>query len=382
MNTKHFLTLIIIITLAAGSLSAQKRVRTEINIPDIPGYKTLKCDLHIHTVFSDGSVWPDIRPEEAWREGLDAIAITDHIEYLPHKKDLNIGFNRSYEIAQPAGEKLDIIVIRGAEITRRMPPGHLNAIFIKDASKIKQETWREAIEEAANQGAFIFWNHPGWKGQQGDGVAKWYDEHTEIYENGWLNGIEVVNEREYYPEVHQWCIDKNITMMSNSDVHWPINLAWEPNEGDHRPLTLVFATDRSETAIKEALLDRRTVVYINNELIGKAEYLKAIYEGSVTSRPAALELTGRGEKFVQIKNSSDINYELKLNNKSEKISFPEKITLWANSVSLMPVRARKKDISLDKEFILDYTVTNLKTAPGEGLSVKMNLNLKVKPVDK
>ncbi|MGD8499689.1 MAG: hypothetical protein PVJ86_03535, partial [Phycisphaerales bacterium] len=56
-------------------------VRHEINFPDILNYKTLKCDLHMHTVFSDGSVWPTVRVDEAWREGLDAISITDHIEY-------------------------------------------------------------------------------------------------------------------------------------------------------------------------------------------------------------------------------------------------------------------------------------------------------------
>lgn len=33
-----------------------KHVRKEINIPDILGYKTLKCDFHIHTIFSDGVV--------------------------------------------------------------------------------------------------------------------------------------------------------------------------------------------------------------------------------------------------------------------------------------------------------------------------------------
>ena len=55
-------------------------IRNEISIPGIDGYQTLKCDFHIHTVFSDGSVWPNIRVEEAWREGLDAIAMTDHIE--------------------------------------------------------------------------------------------------------------------------------------------------------------------------------------------------------------------------------------------------------------------------------------------------------------
>jgi len=50
-----------------------------IVIPDVNGYQVLKCDFHTHTVFSDGQVWPSIRAQEAWEEGLDAIALTEHI---------------------------------------------------------------------------------------------------------------------------------------------------------------------------------------------------------------------------------------------------------------------------------------------------------------
>ena len=71
----------------------QSNVRNEISIPGFDQYQTLKCDFHIHTVFSDGHVWPTMRVAEAWQEGLDAISITDHIEYRPLKKvvlgDLN-----------------------------------------------------------------------------------------------------------------------------------------------------------------------------------------------------------------------------------------------------------------------------------------------------
>ena len=52
----------------------------KFEIPDIPGYYTMKCDFHMHTVFSDGKVWPDVRVKEAIAEGLDAISITDHVE--------------------------------------------------------------------------------------------------------------------------------------------------------------------------------------------------------------------------------------------------------------------------------------------------------------
>ena len=57
----------------------------KISFPNIKGYKTLICDLHTHTVFSDGSVWPSIRVAEANKDGLDAIAVTEHIEYQPYK---------------------------------------------------------------------------------------------------------------------------------------------------------------------------------------------------------------------------------------------------------------------------------------------------------
>ena len=48
----------------------------------------ISTDLHIHTVFSDGVVWPSVRVEEAYREGIELIAITDHLEYQPHKEDI------------------------------------------------------------------------------------------------------------------------------------------------------------------------------------------------------------------------------------------------------------------------------------------------------
>ena len=46
------------------------QVRNEIRVPDPEGYRTLKCDFHIHTVFSDGLVWPTVRVDEAYREGF------------------------------------------------------------------------------------------------------------------------------------------------------------------------------------------------------------------------------------------------------------------------------------------------------------------------
>jgi hypothetical protein len=74
-----------------------------IDFPDTDEYQTLVMDLHTHSVFSDGHVWPSIRVEEALRDGLDAIAITEHLEYQPHLADIpNPDRNQSYRHAVEA----------------------------------------------------------------------------------------------------------------------------------------------------------------------------------------------------------------------------------------------------------------------------------------
>ena len=95
-------------------MSAQAQRRHEIQVPNPDGYTTLKCDFHMHTVFSDGLVWPTVRVDEAYREGLDAISLTEHIEYRPHKKDIVADHNRSYELSQKQAKKLGILLIRGS----------------------------------------------------------------------------------------------------------------------------------------------------------------------------------------------------------------------------------------------------------------------------
>ena len=151
--------------------------RVNLQLPDIPGYKTLKCDFHMHTIFSDGLVWPGIRVQEAWQEGLDAICITDHIEYQPHAMEVPTNPNRSNELAQAAAEQANILLIKGSEITRGTPPGHFNAMFLQDSaplvSDLNPEANKAAIDAAAAQNAFVFWNHPGWKESKIEGSYAW-----------------------------------------------------------------------------------------------------------------------------------------------------------------------------------------------------------------
>ena len=60
--------------------------RKEIILPQVNGYNVYKADLHTHSVFSDGSVLPGLRVKEAWLDGLDVMAVTEHIEIRTHEK--------------------------------------------------------------------------------------------------------------------------------------------------------------------------------------------------------------------------------------------------------------------------------------------------------
>jgi len=377
-----FLIFSFLILIFSVDSDCQIRVRTEPKIPDIPGYVTLKCDFHMHTVFSDGNVWPPIRIEEAWREGLNAFSITDHIEYQPHKDDIPTNHNRPFLLAQPSAEALNLIIVKGAEITRGMPPGHINAIFLEDVNPLDTEDYKDAVNAAAEQGAFIFWNHPGWTGQQPDGVSRWYSEHTELYESGWIHGIEVVNGRDYYPLAHKWCLEKKLTMLGNSDVHNPINLDYDFHNGEHRPMTLVFAKEKTEEALKEALFARRTVVYQENTLIGEEKYLKPIFNESVEIYNPDATIRGKSRVYIQIRNNSDISFELAVDGEVEDISVPENITLYEDKTVLFDIRGKSGTLSGRKNIHIPYKVENLLIAPEEGLPVELIINVNFIPVKK
>ena len=104
INTRKLITVLLTLNsviITETTAQAPHSHKHDIEFPNIPGFKTLKGDFHQHTVFSDGQVWPTIRVEEALREGLDAISITDHLEYQPHKRDIpHPDRNRGYQIAK------------------------------------------------------------------------------------------------------------------------------------------------------------------------------------------------------------------------------------------------------------------------------------------
>ena len=335
-------------------------------IPDLKGYVTLKCDFHIHTVFSDGLVSPALRVHEAIREGLDAIAITDHIEYRPNKADIVASHNRSYEIAKDAAKNKDLIIVKGSEITRSMPPGHHNAIFLSNSDELEKPDYMDVFREARAQNAFLFWNHPGWAAQQPD-TTVWFDEHTLLLQQGLMQGIEVVNGDEYYPEVHRWCLEKKLTMLGNTDVHMPM-----PNfaKGEHRTMTLVFARSKTPEAIHEALKERRTAVYFNDYVIGEEVFLKELFENAVEISVKKDDKTAR----ITFKNNSDLTFHLR------KSKHDPRLTYFRNDIldpyTIKPQSTQTITVRLNdgiKEGDVNVVVENFLVEPCKGMRYSIKL---------
>jgi len=354
------------LVLAACHLSAHNTPEHErkIEFPNILGYETLIADLHQHTAFSDGHVWPTVRVWEAEADGVDVIATTDHLEHRPHQDDLPFeDANRAYQIAKEEADKRgNVIVLNGGEVSRDMPPGHVNAVFMKDVNELFVDDPMEAFRRAHEQGAYIFWNHPQWIAHRPDGMAQLTDMHRELIKRGHINGIEVVNKTSYSDEALQIALDNDLTIMGNSDIHGLVDYDFQISEGGHRPVTLVFATDKSEAAVKEALFAGRTAVCFNDTLVGHAEYLQPLIAASVTVKDARILASYTGESLVvgvTLANQSSIDFifenrsDYTLHNQSDVFMIPARGT----------IEVQVKVLEKVAEFQLPLAVLNAVVAP-------------------
>lgn len=306
----------------ATSAQAQK-----ISFPDTDdGAHVLPVDFHLHTVWSDGAVWPTIRVDEAMAEGLAAIAITDHIEALAYEKYFAkdesglLDLNRSYAIAHNYAKGAGAVnVIQGAEITRGF--GHFNCLYTQDNNALRvsgrgddefgrylktdaedyQDTIR-SITTATDQGAFCFWNHPHGQRLPGSGVAL-EPIHKELIASGKIKGIEVANGDTIFRDAIRTALDHGLTMFGNSDTHKTVALYSAASELQHRTVTLVLARDASEASMRQALENKQTVALYRNTLIGRPDQVSRVVR-------AALHVAAPGQKegrvLIEIENRSSV----------------------------------------------------------------------------
>jgi|TARA_B100001250_G_scaffold240695_1_gene206888 hypothetical protein len=354
MNRILLITVFISFIFGHGGENGRK-----IEFPDLPGLKTLVCDLHMHTVFSDGSVWPNIRVMEANKDGLDVIATTEHLEYQSWISDIpHPDRNRSYELAKGFAGNSGLLVINGSEITREMPPGHANAIFINDANKLIKDDPIESFLEARKQDAFIFWNHPYWASQSPDASVPLDQLHIEMINNKLIQGIEIVNDTTYSNEAFQLALDYDLTILGTSDIHDIVDWQYRIPSGGHRPVTLVFAREKNEEALKKALVNGQTVVWFNKKLIGKPDYLIPLMNSSIKIKSAKY-INNTTIVHVVMSNNSDAPYTLRNQSKFDFYNATNLVTIPPHGTTIIDVRT----ITKKRKFELEFEVLNALVEP-------------------
>ena len=303
--------------------------RKEIFIPQVNGFNVYKADLHTHTMYSDGQVLPKYRIREAWQDGLDIIAVTEHVEYRPveadlvnylekytdkkHKEAVNhriggdgttkdgimVDLNTAVKISEKLAKSYGLTVIPGLEITRDADKiGHFNALFTTDNNLIYDPDPYQSILNAKAQNALIQHNHPGWR-RKTLAYSEW---QKRVYGEGLVDGVEVVNGDEIYPGIVDRCVKDGMYITANTDIHATTAADYRVY-GNDRPMTLVFAKDKSLESVREALEAQRTLALAFNNLWGPDQLLKDLFMACVKVEQLS------GNKYV-LTNISSIPFVL------------------------------------------------------------------------
>ena len=307
--------------------------RTEIILPQVKGYNVYKGDFHIHTSYSDGTVNPAGRVAEAWLDGLDIIAITDHYEsqsgirkffkvsapcnedgkpaeYLSASKagSVKADFNAIHAEAEAQMAKggYPMLLIKGCEMARNAKThGHFNCLFLNDINGLYSKDMADALRKVKAQGGIVIHNHPAWRRDTSDKTPF----HERVYSEGLVDGVEVVNGSTFYPHIVKRCINEKLTMFANTDIHGISGYTRMPS-ACFRTMTLVLAKDLTEKSVKDAILKHRTLAYVSGNVIGEEKWLVEFLNASLDCR-MVLENKEKESRKYQITNFSSIPYTLR-----------------------------------------------------------------------
>ena len=353
---------------------AQER-RHRLVVPAPTGFQVLTADLHLHSVFSDGEVWPTVHVREAWRDGLDVVSLTEHREYRPHARDLSGGTLRAYELARPLAEQLGILLVPGVEITRPVPgqtstwpvgSAHFNALFISDEEPLDAPDLATALGTARGQGGFVTWNHPQFMGRP----AQWYPHVDELFERHLFSGIEVVNGDEYSPEAFAWALERRLTILACSDAHLPMPAHLR---SARRPVTLLFARRRDVAAIREALVERRTAAWLDGDVWGEEEWLRAIWDGAVQASAAVSTAWRAGADFaLPLENTSAIDFDVEVESSPAWLRVSQ-VRLPRSATALLRGRVLDTAPAGFQQIALGVRVRNLHVRPDAQLRATLTL---------
>ena len=349
------------------SADYQVNTRKEIVLPQVIGYNVYKADLHTHSVFSDGQVNSTFRVNEAWLDGLDIMAVTEHIEYRSfedmmvrytknyhkgkyekavnnridkkpvEKAEFLVDLNFAVRESQSAAKNKGLLIIPGTEITRNgTTVGHFNALFTTDNNLIYDVDPVQAVRNAKAQGALVMHNHPGWRKTSLD----YTETENTLYDEGLIDGVEVMNFHEFYPGIVDRARERNLFISANTDVHGA-TAHDHGRSGFDRPMTLIFAKEKTLESVREALEAKRTLAYGFGAVCGEEQLLKDFFTASMK---VTVNRIGTQNVYLTVTNTSSITYVLKRGD--------------SNQVKLAPFHSMQFSMPKTRE-TFDLTVLNM-----------------------
>ena len=326
--------------------------RTEIILPQVKGLNVYKADLHTHSIYSDAQLTPEERVKEAWYDGLDVMAMTDHVEYRRHEQnmlkflkgytggeakkainanvirksateegilaDLNLPVKLAQNAAKAYGNAL--LIIPACEITREPKTiGHFNALFTTDNNAIYDVDPLQSLRNAKAQGALITQNHPGWSRKTCD-ITEF---EQKAFDEKLIDGVEIMNGYWFYPKAMQRCVDWGLYMVGCTDIHNLTN-HYRQN-GNFRTMTLIFAKDNSAKSIRKALEKRMTLAYSAGNIAGDAELLQDFFKASVSCK--FLARGKKGAAVYALTNTTSLGYKIRIGRKVLELPAFQTITI-------------------------------------------------------
>ena len=340
MKRTLFLVVTLLVTLSVGAQEYTTRYRSvtepqcflpigyirqsrqEIFLPNVGGYTPYKADLHIHSTLTDGVVNMKGRMEEAWIDGLDVIAATEHMSIRPvpdvegqptpesAKTKRGSKATKAVEEATALADNYGMLVIPGVELTGdAYTQGHFNALFTKDNNVIYDYNAMQAIRNAREQGALIMHNHPGWRHP----TLEMTQFEADVYAENLVDGIELMNGSAFYPGSFETVNKHKLFITSNTDIHVISSQIYKDN-GHLRNMTIIFAKEFTLDGIREGLEARRTLAYSFGTLAGDEKLLKEFFQESISVKGLAVDKKKKSQR-VMLTNKTSLPYTLRFSSK-------------------------------------------------------------------
>ncbi len=356
--------------------------RQELHFPAVGGWKILKAEFHVHTIYSDGQVTPEVRVLEAWRDGIDVLGISDHAEHidvaLPQHKERSYG--RAKDLAGRLGLQLILTseISTIAQVKRPLRNSDFIVTLLSDEQALSR-AYPDAMAQASKQNAITIWAHPG---------AEWNEHSRSVLNAGTLHGIEIYNSHVswsrsrglesvrgawMWPHAMEWAERHELAVFAGSDAHWPIDLMTRGEPGGRRPMTLILSTGSDSNAIREAILERRTVAWFGEMLWGPRHSLEGLVRACVSVVRLEPNAAVRPKFAVGVTNACPLPFNLLPRAESADLKFKAgEMDIPPQATLSLPLST--SDDNLPKSFRVELTFANVYTGPGNPLVLTYDVN--------